>query len=249
MQPSDGHGEWPQAPTQPSLADHEVHVWSVSLDVGANEDWLSQDEKLRASRFRFERDRTRYLVRRTALRALIGRYTGVPPWDIAFEYSDRGKPRLAPRLETRRLSFNLSHSHDLALLAFTRHSELGLDVERLRPLDDAMAIARRFFSPAENAALNKIAPELRREAFFTCWTRKEAFVKATGEGLQRPLDSFDVSLAPNEPARLLRVSGGDSSAWSLYHLQPTEGFIGALAVRSRPSAVRRWTVGARDLLV
>jgi 4'-phosphopantetheinyl transferase len=202
--------------------------------------WLSDDERRRAERFRFDRDRARFVVRRGVLRGLLGRYIGTHPSQIAFKYAERGKPQLASPLDIEGLNFNLSHSQDLVLFAFARQLVIGVDVEWTRPLEDAPSIARGCFSTAEIAALNRVDLSDRTEAFYNCWTRKEAFVKATGEGLQRPLDSFDVSLIPGEPARLLACTDGDVAAWSLHNLKPAAGFVGAVAAPAEHLTLRCW---------
>jgi 4'-phosphopantetheinyl transferase len=159
------------------------------------------------------------------LRRLLGGFLGLEPERVELRYGPHGKPCVEG------LRFNLAHSHELALYAFSRGRELGVDLERIRPLRDAAAIAERYFSAEENAVLRSLPEIQRHEAFFRCWTRKEAYLKALGDGLARPLDSFDVTLAPGEPARLLRVQGAPDEAarWSLLHLDPAPGFVGALA--------------------
>src|SRR5262249_48037202 len=139
------------------------------------------------------------------------------------------------------LRFNLSHSQNLALYAFALDREVGVDVEAMRPLDDAAEIARRYFSQAENAAFERIVPAQRLEAFFNCWTRKEAFLKATGEGLNRPLDSFDVTLTPGEAAQL-SIAGQttEGGGWSLYDLNPAPGFRAAVAAAGQGWVVKCW---------
>jgi 4'-phosphopantetheinyl transferase len=232
----------PTSPVAPRLDHDAVHIWCAVLDTAATvfarlQTCLSDEEWKRAERFSFERDRNRYVVRRAVLRTLLGRYTGIDPARITFRCTERGKLHVAPPLD---VEFNLSHSQDLALFAFARRRVVGVDIEWMRPLDDAMTIARRFFSPAENAALNSVAESQRTEAFFNCWTRKEAFVKATGEGLQRSLDSFDVSLTPGEPARLLRCADCDPAAWSLHGLRPAVDFIGAVAAPGEHWTLQCW---------
>jgi 4'-phosphopantetheinyl transferase len=222
---------------------NDVEVWCAALDTFQENrragDWLSRDELERAARFRFDRDRQRFVLHRTILRALLARYLMADPGQIAFAAGARGKPMLSPLFAGHRLRFNLSHSQNLALFAFARDREVGIDVEAIRPMPDAAGIARRYFSPRENAEFKKIVPELKLEAFFNCWTRKEAFVKATGEGLERRLDSFDVSLAPGEPARLL-ATGEPTGAWSLHDLAPAPGFRAAVAAAGEDWTIHCW---------
>ncbi len=234
---------WGSEKSPPSLVPGEVHVIAASLDElpsAARRAWLSADEVARAERFHFPRDRHRFAAGRGLLRGLLGRYLGLDPAELRFVYGPRGKPGLGP--EARDLRFNVSHSGGLALLAFVRGRHLGVDLERERPLPEAEEMAGRFFSPRESAELRRLPGADRPRAFFRCWTRKEAFIKATGEGLSRPLDAFDVTLAPGEPARLLRVEGepGDPGRWWLRDLELAAGFAGALAVEGPPLRVACW---------
>lgn len=237
--------QWPAPSAHPPCDCNEVHVWCRNLAVSDAErhlleGWLSPDEIVRSQRFRFDRDRMRFIVRRATLRALLGSYIGAEPDAIAFTYGARGKPVLGPPFDAGIIDFNMSHSNGLGLFAFTRERQIGVDVEAIRALDDADIIARRFFTAPENAALNSVVTSQRADAFYNCWTRKEAFVKATGEGLQRPLDSFVVSLVPGEPARLLSSADGDVDAWSLQSVTPAPGFVGAVAARGADWTLRCW---------
>ena len=228
------------------LAPDEVHVWCAFLDQPALivrylTRSLSPDERARAEGFAFDRDRRRFVVARGALRAILGRYLDVEPVRLGFTYDARGKPALAPPWGGETLRFNVAHSHELALYALTRERAVGIDVEYLRPVADLDDLAGRCFAPGENAVLRRLPAHQREEAFFACWTRKEAYVKAIGEGLTRPLDAFEVSLAPGEPARLLcvRDEPGEASRWSLHDLRPAPGYVGALAIEGRGVRVRR----------
>jgi 4'-phosphopantetheinyl transferase len=226
-----------------SLPDGEVHVWRARLDVPESEHdvlarSLSVDERERAAAFHFEHDRRRFRVARGALRELLGRYLDVLPAGIAIARRPGGKPVLEDG--QAHLRFNVSHSGGLALLAFAQGSDLGVDLEKERPLPDMESIAERNFSRAEVESWRLLAPDERPSAFFRVWTRKEAFLKATGEGLLRPLDSFDVSLEPGEAVRLLRVeeSATEARRWHLASIDVPPGFQAALAVEGRPDRVR-----------
>jgi 4'-phosphopantetheinyl transferase len=200
---------------------------------------LSADERERAGRFRFDRDRRRFVAARGLLRLVLGRTLGLDPAGLRFAYGPRGKPSLA---DGPGLGFNVSHSGGLALLAFAWDRELGVDVEEEREVKEAADIARRYFSHRESEELLRLPEGERKAAFFRCWTRKEAFIKATGDGLSRALDAFDVTLRPGEPARLLRVEGepGAKSRFWIEDLRPAPGFAGALAVDgARARVVRR----------
>lgn len=224
----------------------EVHVWSASLSVSpvalaAHTRCLSPDETRRASSFVFERHRNRFIAGRAFLRVLLGAYIRRSPERVQFAYGPHGKPELGDGAEVTGLKFNLSHSGDVALCAVTLGREVGVDVEEVRDLHDARGVANRFFSPAENAVLQDMPEGARLAAFFTCWTRKEAFLKALGDGLARPLDAFDVTLAPGAPARLLRVADRPDEAerWSLCDVAVGPGFAAALAVDGHGWRLRR----------
>jgi 4'-phosphopantetheinyl transferase len=228
---------WLASPPDLALSSDEVHVWRASLGQPTSRveqlvRTLSDDERGRAERFHSERDRTRFVVARGTLRSILGHYLGVEPGRVQFEYGPRGKPHMAEPFANLALRFNLAHSHDWALYAFAHHREVGIDLERACPLPDAEEIATRFFSARESAAWRALSPNRRQQAFYLCWTRKEAYIKAIGDGLALPLDQFDVSLAPTEPARLLRVEGNPKEAkrWSLQTLEPAPGYVAALAV-------------------
>lgn len=228
---------WQTPPLSLDLPPGHLHIWRVPQDVpevALARYWLflADDEQARANRFRFDRDRNHYVVARAVLRLVIGRYLSLPPDQITFTYSKYDKPALAPVSSGKRLQFNVSHSGGLALMAFCLDAEVGIDVEKQRPLTDGEQIAERFFSASEVAVFKSLPAEQRTEAFFNCWTRKEAYIKAIGEGLSCPLNVFDVTLAPSEPARLLRIRGSEAAAaeWSLFSLEPGEGFAAAVAI-------------------
>jgi 4'-phosphopantetheinyl transferase len=230
---------WEPAPIGADLAAGEVHVWGAGLDELGTDGMLSLlsgDERSRADRFHFTRDRQRFVAARGLLRRLLGHYLDRDPCELRFAYGPRCKPSLPG------LRFNVSHSGGLGLLAFSRDHEVGVDIECERSVPEAESIARRYFSVREVAELGGLSETERLRAFFLCWTRKEAFIKATGDGLSQPLDAFDVTLAPGEPARLLRIEGKDDEArrWWLEDLEPAAGFAAALAVERRPERIACW---------
>ena len=242
-----GPVSWPSAPVVPlGLRSDAVHVWCAALDQPA---WrvrglvgiLAPDERERAERFHFERLRRRFVVGRGVLRIILAGYLGMAPEAVRFAYRPRGKPHLADA-DDGALRFNVAHSGRLALYAVTRGRELGVDLEEVRPLEDAEPIAARYFSVGEAAALRALPPAERLAGFFRCWTRKEAYIKARGEGLAIPLHEFDVSVAPDEPARLLgsRWEPGDADRWTLVGLSPAPGYAGALAVEGRAWSLSCW---------
>jgi 4'-phosphopantetheinyl transferase len=211
----------------------EVHLWLAGVAELAERaaallGTLSADERDRAGRFHREADWRRFVVARGALRIILARYLGSDARALAFRYGPFGKPELpdAP------LRFNLSHSGDLALCAVTRGRAVGVDVEQLRPVADCEQLAARYFSPEEHAALVQLSAAARSRAFLACWTRKEAYVKARGDGLSFPLDAFAVSLAPGTAPALLRhrLDATEVDRWSFAALEPEPGYVGALAV-------------------
>jgi len=239
---------WTLGPEELELGEGEVQVWRVFLDcqevvLCRLEATLAPDEKARASRFLFQRDRNGFITSRGVLRELLGRYLKCTPAQVKFDYGPRGKPSLLPGFVEPPVQFSVSHSHGLALLAFAVGLDLGVDVELVRPDFASDDIAERYFSPQEVSELRALPPPLRAEGFFLCWTRKEAYVKARGEGLQIPLESFYVSLTPGQPERL---QSADSSRWSLVSLRPDREYVGALVGEGRGWRLRCWDWRTRD---
>lgn len=235
-----------------TLSGNEVHVWEGSLDqapqaVQRFRALLSDDELERADRFRFDTHRSRYVVGRGQLRSLLARYLGARPAGLRFEYGEFDKPALAGGSD---LHFNLAHSGAVVLYALTRAGEVGIDVElaEIRPRDERLA--ERFFSPAEVAVLRALPRSERPRAFLRCWTRKEAFLKARGDGLQLALRTFDVSLAPGQPVAVTRTewSTSEPTEWSLRDLSDEHaGYIAALAIRTEaPPVIKRRTLTPED---
>ena len=229
---------WFPPPIKLTLAEDEVHVWRAALDLPSAQvqylrEILTADELSRADRFHFEKGQRHFIVGRGILRTILGRYLSVAPGHLRFCYNHHGKPFLTSEFDHHKLNFNLSHSNGLALYAIARGREIGIDLERIRTNFEYEKIAERFFSPREVATLHTIPAEIKAEAFFNCWTRKEAYIKAQGEGLSLPLHSFDVSYTPGEPARLLatRDDPQEASRWALQELMPGDGYVGALAVK------------------
>lgn len=200
------------------------------------------DERMRAERFHFEEDRKRFIICRGILRTILGHYLGVEPSWVQFCYGKNKKPALANTTFKGEIHFNLSHSEGLALYAFNRNREIGVDIEYIRDIPEIEQIAKRFFSERENAVFQILPKSKKREALFNCWTRKEAFVKAMGDGLSWPLDRFDVSLVPDEPARVQRIEGDSRAAsqWSIDDLKPAPGYTAAFAIKGRIGRVHFW---------
>lgn len=213
-----------------------VRVVTASLDVKEPRlrelrAWLSAAERARAERFVLELHRRRFVAARGMLREALAAELLVEPAAVGFEHGPRGKPRLVRGVDPE-LGFNVSHAQDRAVFAIARGLELGVDIEALREDVEHAAIARRFFSPGERDALFALPDRARAAAFFTIWTRKEAYIKLLGGGLVIPLDSFEVNL--EEPARLLRAgSEGAAERVELRSLEAPPGFVAALAVAAR----------------
>lgn len=229
----------------------EIHVWQARLDeltgaVSQYAEHLSDDEQERAARYFFKRDSDYYIIGRGVLRILLGFYLGIKPRQVQFQYGSNGKPVLHESYSRKAdLHFNLAHSKDMAVYAFGHDCDIGIDIEFIRPLLDAEQIAARFFSQRENALLSSLPQEQRRIAFFNCWTRKEAYIKALGSGLSQPLDQFAVSLAPGEPARFLHIAGKaqeEIARWKLNAWTPLSGYVAALAVNKADFEITQWQV-------
>ena len=234
---------WRPAPDRLTLEPGQVHVFRLALDLPTTRmahlvGLLSPDEAARAARFRFEVDRQRFTAGRGQMRCILAAYLRLPPTALIFSYNPHGKPAL---VNAPGLHFNLSHSAGVGLLAVCAEQSVGIDNESIRPQVERDNIARRFFAPQEAAALQALPPEQQLLAFFTCWTRKEAYIKARGQGLHIPLDQFVVSLAPGEPARLLtREPGAPAGPFTLAAIDPGSGQAAALAVEGEINTLRLW---------
>ena len=249
-----GERDWLPAPKGVPLAAGEVHLWRADLGLasGQRQDLLltlSADEQERASRFHFERDRNRFIAARGILRAILGRYLGLDPAQLQFSYSPHGKPSLANDCDGAagklhpqgQLCFNLSHANDLALYAVAWDCRIGIDLEFLRPLSDLEKLAERFFSTGEARAIKALALEQRPAAFFRCWTGREAYLKATGEGLSG-LETIELSLLPGSPVRLHRINGDPDAVagWLFQPLDVAADCMAALVVEGQHWTLRQW---------
>jgi 4'-phosphopantetheinyl transferase len=218
------------------LAADTVELWLIDLKDAAQaeerlRDLLSNDEKERAVRFHFESDRQKFSATRGLLRIVLAQYLEVQPREIEFRYAEKGKPALGERFNSGKINFNVSHSGEMALIGITRRNQIGVDIERLGRNADLSAIARRFFSAAEQAELFALPEAAQARAFFRIWTLKEAFIKALGEGLSHPLDQFDVSVDANKPPALeTRPDALDAQQWELEVIDCGADYAGALSV-------------------
>lgn len=220
------------------LSDEDIHIWKVPLKFDKLDDkdlqrHLSKEEEEKSNKFLFRKDRKHYILTHGLLRIILARYLDQEPYQIHYTYSIYGKPGLKNNQDDRMLSFNMSHSAGTAIYAVTRNRNIGIDIERIVKDFPCEEIAERFFSPREYNELLKVkAGFLRERAFFSCWTRKEAYIKARGVGFSMPLDEFDVSVSQNMPVQLIvdREDRNEKSQWTLMNINSAPGYVSALAV-------------------
>ena len=239
---------WFPAVIAPMLPDNELHVWRARLDLSKAvrvrlQSTLNSDERERAGRFLIPEACERFVAARGILRELLGAYLDIQGEKVALTYGPAGKPSLSPTHESR-ICFNVSHSNGMGLFAFANNHEIGADIEYVKEDFRGMEIASRFFSQHEIAALAKLPPNTRDQAFFGCWTRKEAYVKAHGQGLSIPLGSFTVEFAKSH--QVLQDEGG--GRWSCYSLEAAPGFAAAVVAEGENWTVKcwEWSTGVRS---
>jgi 4'-phosphopantetheinyl transferase len=238
---------WPQPPSRVLFPTGRVDVWRICLDeprkAGFEGSVLSPDEIARAGRFHFEKDRIHFTQCRSALRSLLAGYLAIPASEIRFEYLSSGKPQLAAGQNPRALQFNVSHSANMALIAIGSEHRLGVDIERIRGDVDAAELSERFFSLRERAGLQALPEHLRVPGFFACWTRKEAFLKATGDGLSFPLADFSVTTHPDLDPALEEIRGNTEARkqWFLADLSVVDGYRATVTVEGAFSRLETYT--------
>jgi 4'-phosphopantetheinyl transferase len=240
---------WFRAATPPPLSDNELHVWRASSDLPPAvrerfQSTLNSDEKKRAERFVIPQACERFVAARGILRELLGAYLELQAEKVALSYGPEGKPSLSPRHNSK-ICFNVSHSHGMCLFAFAKDHEIGVDIEYVKREFRGMEIASHFFSEGEIAALTKLPPDQTDEAFFGCWTRKEAYVKAHGQGLSIPLGNFTVEFTKSK--QVLRDEAG--ARWSCYALEAASGFAGAVVAEGENWDVKylEWSAGVKKV--
>jgi 4'-phosphopantetheinyl transferase len=228
---------WETPTEKPKLARNQVHVWRICLNDATPLlkpliSILSADEKNRAEKYRFIGDRNNFIAGRGVLRIILGSYLDIKPGKLRFSYGPYEKPLLVTQRGEHSLQFNISRSHGLGLCAVTQGRKLGVDLEKICPSFINQQIPEHFFSHKEAAKLRALPVSFQEKAFFNCWTRKEAFLKAKGSGLSSKLDQFEVSLAPEEPVALLDIYDDpkERDHWSLIDIDPGPGFAAALAI-------------------
>jgi 4'-phosphopantetheinyl transferase len=234
---------WNQPRAESFSLNGATHLWKISLEpvnIEALSAHLSEDELNRANRFAFDRLRRHFIAAHGQLRILLSRYLPCDPAALHFGQNKYGKPFIIDNP----LCFNLSHSHQLGLIAINGKNEVGVDIEYIRPNFDDLRIANRFFSPGEAQQLFELPAGSQKKAFFDCWSRKEAYIKARGKGLAIPLSQFRVSLIPGEPAELLRTDHdpGAVQQWKLHAIYPDWEYAGAVVVKSMASPIRCWDI-------
>ncbi|MDB9310945.1 4'-phosphopantetheinyl transferase superfamily protein [Aphanizomenon sp. CS-733/32] len=230
---------WLPAPKELDLLLNDVHIWRINLNsdelqLQSFRETLSSDEIVRAERFYFPEHRQRFMAGRGTLRTILGQYLDIAPKQVEFEYQPRGKPLLAAKFADQGLLFNLSHSQDLALLGVSYQHQIGVDLEYIRTMSDLEGLAKRFFSAREYEYLRLLSPAQQQQIFFRYWTCKEAYLKATGDGLVQ-LEEIEIDLTPNQPSKLL-VSGD----WSLRELTPANNFAAAVVVAGSNIHLHFW---------
>jgi 4'-phosphopantetheinyl transferase len=235
-------GGWRLPSEKRVLGDDEVDVWRLSLNslgsmVNDFRAHLSAEENARAQRFKFHRDRKRYMLTHAVLKVILSLYEDMGPEALKFTENRFGKPELA-HPSSSNLTFNLSHSHEMALIGIARGRQIGVDIEYVKNDFEWKEIVERFFSPREIQMINALPKNLQHTGFFTCWTRKEAYVKATGMGLSLPLKEFDVSPVPG--AATLLLSHKEASEWSMKEVDVPESYVATVAVKGHDARIRYW---------
>lgn len=230
---------------QLKIEGNEVHIWLIPFDKIINrisffEDLLSQNELSRAGKFHFEMDRSKFIVGRGILRLILSKYSGILPSQIKFIYNEFEKPSLEKGQNSMFLEFNTSHSASFVIVGLTIIAKIGIDIEILDRKSDLLELAKRYFAEAEFINLISLPKDLMIEGFYNCWTRKEAFIKAIGNGLSHPLDTFEVTLTPDEETRFLKIAGENVEEWSLINIEPHSEYVGAIAVNRKSNEVKCW---------
>ena len=229
---------WNSAGEKLILPNNEVHLWSASVQenisyLNTYRHILSLEEKQRAERFKFKRDQDRFIIAHVLLRLVLSRYIKITPQAIAYSSNSFGKPNLKGCSDIETINFNMSHSNDHVLIAVANNLAVGVDIEWVRPIENANQIVETFFSAKEKVQFQSLSDHLKTEAFYSCWTRKEAFIKALGVGISLPLNQFSVSFLPGEPADLLEVPTTieQPEFWTLEEFQVREGYVAAIAAQ------------------
>ena len=235
---------WNPAPPDIVLENDSVHLWCANLNISIEKqkvywNYLSEEEQARSQRFKFEKHRIHFIAARGILRILIARYLQIAPSAVHFEFGEFGKPFLT---KNKKFQFNISHSEEYALFGFTLNNSIGVDIEYTLKKVDYKVIAPRFFAPNEVEKLFALPSSKQIEGFYNCWTRKEAFIKAVGNGLSLPLDQFEVTLQPEEKPRLISINWNPKEVqeWNLSSFNINGNYVGALALKGKLETINYW---------
>jgi 4'-phosphopantetheinyl transferase len=238
---------WPLPPHEWKSGKQDIHVWAADLDrllerISSLKETLSPDEQHRAARFHFERDRNRFIAGRSILREILSSYLEIHPPQVHLQYGPRGKPISTDLSGRHLLHFNLGHSEDLILIAVTRACAVGIDVERVRPIPEFENIIIQYFSAREAGEFMALPKDQQLHAFYQLWTRKEACLKATGEGLSDSAEAVDVSFLAREPAQVRATPGNSPTppGWTLVGLTPASEYVAALATQAAGLTLSCW---------
>ncbi len=238
---------WENPAVLPCTIDaHKIHVYRKQLSGYTEQqiaelfNGLAPDEQTRALRFHFAKDRHHFIVARAHLRKILAQYLKITPQEINFHYNAYGKPELLDHT----LQFNLSHSQDMAVYAISNQYSVGIDIEATAKDHDIAAIAQRFFSASEYTILKNLAPARQKQAFYNAWVRKEAFLKAIGQGLSYSLANVEVTLLPEDAAAFLAIHDENQNIteWSLYELPAIANYVTALAVKGKPEIIKTYAI-------
>jgi 4'-phosphopantetheinyl transferase len=234
---------------KPGLTQNQVEIWLVNIPEHINrsvwyETLLNDEEREKADRFYFAKDRLRYVITHGILRRLISQYVAIPPKELVFLKNPFGKPYISPVINTQKIQFNISHSKEGIIIAISKGNELGVDLEFARDTIPILEIAQRFFSPYEYQVLLATPASFRLLSFYRCWTRKEAFIKAKGKGLSIPLDSFDVTVSPDQPPQLIRSSldPSDLEKWKLREIDTWPNYLATICIEGKDHqfVIKHW---------
>lgn len=244
-EPSNHHGKWNPAPPDLTI-DRAVHIWRAPTDVAHErldvfEKLLSPEERERMAGFRIPAKRAESIIARGLLRHLLATLLRQQPQQLQFTLGPHGKPALAPTTAATPLQFNVSHTAHCVLIAIAANARIGIDIEKIRPATPCEELSQRFFTANEHAALTLLPEPAKREAFFRCWTRKEALLKAAGHGIAAGLDTFDVPVSPAAaPLHIPATFANETTTWTLFDIHPGLGYVATLAVEDRTITVQHW---------
>lgn len=234
---------WQLAPLNLNLELNEVHIWLVDLDFNLDlvdqlNNILCEDEQIKARKFRFEYLQNRFITTRANLRIILSKYLTISPQNIVFNYGEKGKPSLVKNINPEAIEFNVSHSENLALYSFIKQKKIGIDIEKIRDNCEVENLAQRFFTNNEYQIISRLRGRKQLQAFFQAWTSKEAYLKATGEGLGGGLDKIEINLE-NEARKILSIKDNQHllENWTLHKIDINQDYIATLALENFQQAI------------